>query len=111
MFVQTGQTPNPNTLKFIPGKRVSEVGPLEFTNIKQSENKLIKDILSIEEVNMVFLGLDFITVKKNEQILWEAIKPKIISLINEYYLKDNINVLGNNYLKQKLENNELGDEN
>ena len=87
MYVQTEETPNPNTLKFIPGKKVSEVGPCEFTSQKQTDNKLISDILSIKEVNMVFLGLDFITVKKTNQILWEEIKTKIISLINEYYLK------------------------
>ena len=62
MFVQTEQTPNPNTMKFLPGKKVSEVGSLEFTDQKQSENKLIKGLLSLKEVNTVFLGPDFITV-------------------------------------------------
>jgi Fe-S cluster biogenesis protein NfuA len=101
MYVQTEITPNPNTLKFLPGKTVSEVGSIEFTAEEQTENKLIKDILSMKEVNMVFLGLDFITVKKNDQILWKEIKPKIISLINEYYLKDNVSILDKNYIKQK----------
>ena len=73
MYVQTEETPNPNTLKFLPGKTVSEVGSFEFTAKEQTENKLIQDILSIKEVNMVFLGLDFITVKKTEQILWKDI--------------------------------------
>ena len=50
---------------------------------------------------MVFLGSDFITVKKTDQILWKEIKPKIISLINEYYFKNNVSVLDKNYLKQK----------
>ena len=100
MFVQTEQTPNPNTLKFLPGKKVSEVGPFEFTDAKQSENKLIKDLLSINEVNMVFLGSDFITVKKTEKVLWEKIKPGIISLINEYYLNGNESVLKKNSIKQ-----------
>ena len=66
MYVQTEETPNPNTLKFLPGKTVSEVGSIEFTAVKHTENRLIKDILSMKEVNMVFLGMDFITVKKNE---------------------------------------------
>ena len=56
MFVQTEETPNPNTLKFLPGKVVSEIGSFEFTDQDQTENKLIKDILSIEEIKMVFLG-------------------------------------------------------
>ena len=101
MYVQTEETPNPSTLKFLPGKTVSEVGSFEFTAKDQTENRLIKDILSMKEVNMVFLGPDFITVKKADQILWKEIKSKIISLINEYYLKDNVSVLDKNYLKQK----------
>ena len=50
MFVQTEQTPNPNTLKFLPGKKVSEIGSIEFVKEKQTENKLIKDLFSIKEV-------------------------------------------------------------
>ena len=110
MYVQTEETPNPNTLKFLPGKTVSEVGSVEFTAKEQTENRLIKDILSIKEVNMVFLGSDFITVKKTEQILWKEIKPKIISLINEYYLKDNVSILDKNYVKQKSNDKEPADE-
>ena len=110
MYVQTEETPNPNTLKFLPGKTVSEVGSFEFTAKDQTENRLIKDILSMKEVNMVFLGLDFITVKKNEQILWEEIKAKIISLINEYYLKNNVSILDKNYVKQKSNDKEPTDE-
>ena len=110
MYVQTEETPNPNTLKFLPGKTVSEVGSFEFTAKEQTENRLIKDILSMKEINMVFLGPDFITVKKTEQILWKEIKPKIISLINEYYLKDNVSILDKNYVKQKSNNKEPTDE-
>ena len=110
MYVQTEETPNPNTLKFLPGKIVSEVGSVEFTAKEQTENRLIKDILSIKEVNMVFLGSDFITVKKTDQILWKEIKPKIISLISEYYLNDNVSILDKNYLKQKPNDEESNDE-
>ena len=110
MYVQTEETPNPNTLKFLPGKTVSEVGSIEFTAAKQTENRLIKDILSMKEVNMVFLGSDFITVKKTDQILWEEIKPKIISLINEYYLENKDSILDKNYLKQKTSDEEPTDE-
>ena len=110
MYVQTEETPNPNTLKFLPGKTVSEVGSFEFTAKDQAKNRLIKGILSMKEVNMVFLGPDFITVKKTEQILWKEIKPKIISLINEYYLKDNVSILDKNYVKQKSNDKEPTDE-
>jgi len=110
MYVQTEETPNPNTLKFLPGKTVSEVGSFEFTAKDQTENRLIKDILSMKEVNMVFQGQDFISVKKNEQILWEEIKPKIISLINEYYMGNKDSILDKNYLKQKTSDEEPSDE-
>ena len=110
MYVQTEETPNPNTLKFLPGKTVSEVGSIEFTAVKQTENRLIKDMLSMKEVNMVFLGSDFITVKKTDQILWEEIKPKIISLINEYYLENKDSILDKTYLKQKTSDEEPTDE-
>jgi len=59
---------------------------------------------------MVFLGSDFITVKKTNQILWKEIKLKIISLINEYYLKDNVSILDKNYVKQKSNDKEPTDE-
>ena len=110
MYVQTEETPNPNTLKFLPGRTVSEVGSIEFTAKEQTENRLIKDILLMKEVNMVFLGSDFITVKKTDQILWEEIKPKIISLINEYYLENKDSILDKNYLKQKTSDEEPSDE-
>ena len=64
----------------------------------------------MKEVNMVFLGSDFITVKKTDQILWEEIKPKIVSLINEYYLKNKDSILDKNYLKQKTSDEEPSDE-
>ena len=64
----------------------------------------------MKEVNMVFLGSDFITVKKNDEILWEEIKPKIISLINEYYLENKDSILDKNYLKQKTSDEEPSDE-
>ena len=110
MYVQTEETPNPNTLKFLPEKTVPEIVSVEFTAKDKQENRLIKDILSMKEVNMVFLGSDFITVKKTDQILWEEIKPKIISLINEYYLENKDSILDKNYLKQKTSDEEPSDE-
>ena len=64
----------------------------------------------MKDVNMVFLSSDFITVKKTDQILWKEIKPKIISLINEYYLKNNVSILNKNYLKQQSKVEEPSDE-
>ena len=85
MFVQTEVTPNPNSLKFLPGKNVSNSGPYEITDKDQINNELVKNILSVNGVEGVFLGQDFISVNKSNQIQWEEIKHIVISLINEFY--------------------------
>jgi len=90
MMVQTEQTPNPDTLKFLPGKKVSEVGPIEFLkNDKNIQNGLAKQILAIEGTSMVFFGDNFITVKKEKNQSWDNLKHGIISQINDFYLKGN----------------------
>ena len=68
MFVQTEVTPNPNSLKFLPGKKVSNSGPYEITNKEDIKNELVRNILSINGVVGIFLGQDFISVNKNENI-------------------------------------------
>ena len=85
MFVQTEITPNPNSLKFLPGKNVSNSGPYEITNKENIQNELVRNILSVNGVEGIFLGQDFISVNKNENINWEEIKHIIISLINDFY--------------------------
>ena len=62
MFVQTEKTPNPNSLKFLPGKKVSEDGPYEILNKNETNNYLIRNILSISGVTGIFLGEDFLSV-------------------------------------------------
>ena len=85
MFVQTEVTPNPNSLKFLPGKKVSNSGPYEITNKEDMQNELVRNILSINGVEGIFLGQDFISVNKNESIQWDEIKHIVISLINDFY--------------------------
>ena len=85
MFVQVQETPNPNSLKFVPGKRVSNIGSLELSKKEDTNNNLLKNILSINGVESIFLGDDFLSVNKNEKINWEDIKHIVISLINEFY--------------------------
>ena len=93
MFVQTQITPNPNSLKFIPGKNVSLIGPIEITDIAKTNNELIRNILSIEGVKGIFLSEDFISVNKLENFDWEDLKHIIISFINDYFSKGNENVI------------------
>ena len=83
MFIQTQKTPNPNSLKFLPGKKVSEDGPHEILDKKDTNNFLIRNILSINGVTGIFLGEDFLSVNKKTDIEWENIKHIIISHINE----------------------------
>ena len=85
MFVQTEITPNPNSLKFLPGKKVSNSGPYEITKNDDSDNELIRNILSVNGVEGIFLGEDFISVNKNDDKKWEEIKHIVISLINDFY--------------------------
>ena len=95
MMIETEHTPNPNTLKFLPGKKVSEVGPIEFLkNDKSIKVSLANKILSLEGTVMVFFGEDFITVKKEKDLNWEDLKHGIISEINDYYSKGNDVIIG-----------------
>jgi len=85
MFVQTEITPNPNSLKFIPGKVVSSGGSFEVTKNDNVNNELIRNILSVNGVEGIFLGKDFISVNKHDENSWEDIKHIVISHINEFY--------------------------
>ena len=89
MFVQTQNTPNPNSLKFLPGKKVSNDIPIEITDKNGSNNELIRNILSINGVSGIFLSDDFLSVNKDEKIEWEDLKHIIISFINDYYSSGN----------------------
>ena len=85
MFVQTEITPNPNSLKFIPGKVVSNAGSFEVNKSDNVNNELIRNILSVNGVEGIFLSKDFISVNKNDENSWEDIKHIVISHINEFY--------------------------
>ena len=103
MMVETEHTPNPNTLKFLPGKKVSEVGPIEFLkNDKSIKVSLANKILSLEGTVMVFFGEDFINVKKEEDLNWEDLKHSIISEINDYYSKGNNVVVSRDLKLEKI---------
>ena len=85
MFVQTQITPNPNSLKFLPGRVVSNCGSLEITKNDNIHNELIKNILSINGVEGIFLSKDFISVNKYDENSWDEIKHLVISFINDFY--------------------------
>ena len=85
MFVQTEITPNPNSLKFLPGKIVSNFGSIEVTKKDDTNNELLRNLLSINGVEGIFLGKDFISINKYDDISWDEIKHIVISLINDFY--------------------------
>ncbi len=107
MFVQTEVTPNPNSLKFLPGKKVSNSGPYEITKKEDIQNELVRNILSVNGVEGIFLGKDFISVNKNENIKWEEIKHIVISLINDFYADGKEFVIDENKKEQNSNLSEI----
>jgi len=86
MFIQTEATPNPATLKFIPGRPVLERGTMEFLDAEESKSSpLAARLFEIEGVKGVFFGTDFISVTKGDG-QWEHLKPAILGVIMEHYL-------------------------
>ena len=102
MFVQTEITPNPNSLKFLPGKNVSNKGSFEITQKDQTNNELVKNLLSVNGVEGIFLGKDFISINKYDDTSWDEIKHIVISLINDFYSSGKECVVENSL----IENNE-----
>ena len=102
MFVQTEITPNPNSLKFLPGKSVSNKGSFEITQKDHTNNELVKNLLSINGVEGIFLGKDFISINKYDDTSWDEIKHIVISLINDFYSTGKECVVENSL----IENNE-----
>jgi len=103
MFIQTEVTPNPNSLKFLPGKNVSNSGSFEVTKKEDTDSELVRNLLSINGVTGVFLGADFISINKNDDINWEEIKHIVISLINDFYSTGKEFVIANELFEEKKE--------
>jgi len=85
MFVQTEITPNPNSINFLPGKIVSKGGSFEITKKDNVKNELIRNIMSINGVEGIFLNKDFISINKYDNTSWDEIKHIVISFINDFY--------------------------
>ncbi len=86
MFIQTESTPNPSTLKFLPGQSVLEVGTADFASEIAAQNSpLAQRIFQVTSVKGVFFGLDFITVSKEENADWDHMKPEILAAIMDHF--------------------------
>jgi Scaffold protein Nfu/NifU N terminal/NifU-like domain len=87
MFIQTEQTPNPATLKFLPGREVMARGVADFTTSAAAEaSPLARRVFAVDGVTGVFFGTDFITVTKAADQDWYALKPAVLGAIMEHYL-------------------------
>ena len=86
MFIQTEETPNPATLKFLPGKMLLSSGTLEFKEKASADkNSLAKKLFSDANVKGVFIGKDFLTVTKSSKVDWDELKPTILSMILDFF--------------------------
>ncbi|MEZ5690105.1 MAG: NifU family protein [Rickettsiales bacterium] len=87
MFIQTEETPNPQTLKFIPESTVMESGTAFFTDPKDATvSPLATELFSIDGVEAVFLGNDFITITKSENEDWESLKAPLLTCIMDFFV-------------------------
>lgn len=86
MFIQTESTPNPATLKFLPGQTVLEAGTADFPTAEAAQKSPLADrIFAVSGVTGVFFGNDFVTVTKSEGVEWDHIKPSILGAVMEHF--------------------------
>ena len=99
MFIQTEQTPNPQTLKFLPGKVVMDEGTAFYQNIDEAGNSAFaRRLFQIEGVEGVFFGSDFITITKKDNLEWQVMKPSVLGGIIDHFNSEDLTV-------EKAENN------
>ena len=89
-MIQIEKTPNPNSLKFMTERTVSSIGAEEFQRKDKEKinNSFVKELLSLNGVELILLSQNFITVKKDEKVSWDALKPSVISYLNDYFNKN-----------------------
>jgi Fe-S cluster biogenesis protein NfuA len=87
MFIQTEETPNPATLKFLPGRAVAESGSVDFASAEYAARSPLADrLFKVEGVERVFLGQDFVTITKSDQKDWSVMKPALLGVIMEHFV-------------------------
>ena len=89
-MIQIEKTPNPNSLKFMTERTISSIGAEEFQRKDKEKinNSFVKELLSLNGVELILLSQNFITVKKDEKVSWDALKPSVISYLNDYFNKN-----------------------
>ena len=107
MFIQTEQTPNPQTLKFLPGRVVMNEGTVFYQNLDEAKNsKFALRLFGLDGVKGVFFGTDFITITKVENLDWQIMKPTILGAIMDHFNSDDttIEIISDKAAKEKLKN-------
>jgi Fe-S cluster biogenesis protein NfuA len=111
-MITTETTPNPDSLKFLSEKTISEAGTEEFQkkDLNKIENEFVKNLLNLKGVELILLSDNFLSVKKTKEISWDVLKPTVISHLNDYFqtndkpiLAKKINKQGNNLDSNNVE--------
>ena len=107
-MIQVEQTPNPNSLKFLSQKILSKVGTEEFkkSNLKSIKIPFIKEVLNFSGVELVLISENFLTVKKEQNVSWDSLKPMIISHLNDYFEKTGDPILIDRRMQKKSDDSE-----
>jgi Fe-S cluster biogenesis protein NfuA len=108
MFIETEQTPNPATLKFLPGRTVMAAGTANFPEAEGAERSpLAVRLFALEGVTGVFLGTDFITVSKADELDWYRLKPAVLGIIMEHFTSGEPTFLGEVAVEDTEDDDEL----
>ena len=107
-MIQTEPTPNPDSLKFLSERKISNIGTEEFqkNNIKDIKNPFIKELLLFKGVELILLSENFLSVKKSKDTSWNDLKPMVISHLNHYFENNNDPILKNNINEKKINYND-----
>ena len=112
-MIITELTPNPNSLKFLSEKIISSIGTEEFQkkDFNKIKNEFVKNLLNLKGVELVLLADNFLSVKKNKEISWDILKPTVISHMNDYFEKNDKQILNKkkNTSNEKLNLGEVED--
>ena len=101
-MIVTELTPNPDSLKFLSEKTISEAGTEEFQkkDLSKIKNEFVKNLLNLQGVELILLSDNFLSVKKTKEISWDVLKPTVISHINDYFQKNKKPILTKKIDKQ-----------
>ena len=110
-MITTETTPNPDSLKFLSEKTISEAGTEEFQkkDLSKIKNEFVKNLLNLKGVELILLSDNFLSVKKTKEISWEVLKPTVISHINDYFQTNDKPIIAKKTIKQNKDtgNNDI----